>query len=34
MTQYMLAVNGSDVDAEMTMEEMQPIFEAVDRFND
>jgi hypothetical protein len=36
MTQYLLAVNGSDADAdtEMTMEEMQPIFEAVDRFND
>jgi len=34
MTQYMLAVNGSAADAEMTMEEMQPMFEAVDRFND
>ena len=33
MTQYLLAVNGSEVDAEMTMEEAQPIFEAVDRFN-
>jgi hypothetical protein len=37
MTQYLLAVNGSAADAEaqaqMTMEDMQPIFEAVDRFN-
>jgi hypothetical protein len=34
MTQYLLAVNGSDADLSMTMEEAQPIFEAVDRFND
>jgi hypothetical protein len=37
MTQYLLAVNGSAADAEaqaqMTMEDMQPIFEAVDTFN-
>jgi len=38
MTQYLLAVNGSAADAEaraqMTMEEMQPMFEAVGRFNE
>jgi hypothetical protein len=38
MTQYLLAVNGSAADAEaqaqMTMEEMQPMFEAVDVFNE
>jgi hypothetical protein len=36
MTQYLLAVNGSDADqgAELSMEEMQPIFDAVDRFNE
>jgi hypothetical protein len=38
MTQYLLAVNGSAADAEaqaqMTMEEMQPMFEAVNVFNE
>jgi hypothetical protein len=38
MTQYLLAVNGSAADSEaqaqMTMEEMQPIFEAVNVFNE
>jgi hypothetical protein len=34
MTQYMLSVNGSDVDVQLSPEEMQPIFEAVDRFNE
>ena len=38
MTQYLLAVNGSAADteaqAQMTMEEMQPIFEAVNVFNE
>jgi hypothetical protein len=34
MPQYLLAVNGSDVDPELTMEQLQPIFEAVDRFNE
>lgn len=34
MTQYLLAVNGSDADLDLPMEEMQPIFEAVDRFNE
>ena len=34
MTQYLLAVNGSDADLDMPMEDMQPIFEAVGRFNE
>jgi len=38
MTQYLLAVNGSAADveaqAQMTMEEMQPMFEAVNVFNE
>ena len=33
MTQYMLSVNGSASDVAMSMEEMQPVFEAVDAFN-
>lgn len=38
MSQYLLAVNGSAADeaaqSQMTMEEMQPLFEAVERFNE
>ena len=38
MSQYLLAVNGSAADteaqAQMTMEEIQPIFEAVNVFNE
>jgi hypothetical protein len=38
MSQYLLAVNGSAADteaqAQMTMEDMQPIFEAVNVFNE
>ena len=38
MSQYLLAVNGSAADVEaqskMTMEEMQPLFEAVNVFNE
>jgi hypothetical protein len=38
MSQYLLAVNGSAADveaqAQMTMEEMQPMFEAVNVFNE
>ena len=38
MTQYLLAVNGSAADveaqAQMTMEDMQPMFEAVNVFNE
>ena len=34
MTQYLLSVNGSDTDVEMSPEETQPIFEAVDVFNE
>ena len=33
MTQYLLSVNGSASDVAMSMEEMQPVFEAVDAFN-
>lgn len=34
MTQYLLAVNGSDADQGLSPEEMQPIYDAVDRFNE
>ena len=34
MTQYLLSVNGSDTDVEISPEETQPIFEAVDVFNE
>ena len=33
MTQYLLAVHGTVDDPEPDMEAMQPVFEAVDRFN-
>jgi hypothetical protein len=33
MTQYMLSVHSVEGEAEMSMEELQPIFEAVDAFN-
>jgi hypothetical protein len=37
MSQYLLAVNGNAADAEaqakMTLEDMQPMFDAVDKFN-
>ena len=33
MTQYMLSVNSVEGEPPMSMEEMQPIFEAVDAFN-
>jgi hypothetical protein len=34
MTQYLMSVNGSDVDGQLSPEEMQPVFEAVGRFNE
>jgi hypothetical protein len=33
MTQYMLSVHQAEGEPEMTMEEIQPIFEAVEAFN-
>ncbi len=33
MTQYMLSVSGAEVDPEMTPEDMQHMFDAVNRFN-
>lgn len=33
MTQYLLSVHSSADDYEISMEEMQPVFEAVERFN-
>jgi hypothetical protein len=33
MTQYMLSVHSSSSDYDMPLEEMQPVFEAVDKFN-
>ena len=33
MTQYMLSVSGAEVDPEMTPEDMQQMFEAVNQFN-
>lgn len=33
MTQYLLAVHGNEDDPIPSLEEMQPVFEAVDRFN-
>ncbi len=34
MTQYLLSVHGSVDDPEPNMEEIQPVFDAVDRFNE
>lgn len=34
MTQYLLSVHGTADDPELTPEEVQPIFDAVDRFNE